>query len=158
YFVGCQDWGWSVWSHNLDCTHQQLNDELGRAGLPKLEGRTPNKLTEALNGNGEALLRYLIDCGRFTPEQTNALMTVVHRIETGAHLLPAFTRPLGPDGLPLPYKIPKNEQALPDLSHPLNFKLQDRSPTVEAKVLEYSLKVNDWLAEVGPVKAVATGK
>jgi hypothetical protein len=62
YFVGCEDWGFSVWSHNLDCTPRELIVELKRAkviGEKAGDGRPSNAMRAALAGDELTLLTYL---------------------------------------------------------------------------------------------------
>lgn len=44
YFVGCAEWGFSVWAHNANCTPDDVRNAILEAELKPLEGRSPGKV------------------------------------------------------------------------------------------------------------------
>jgi hypothetical protein len=70
YFVGCEEWGFSVWAHNFNCG--DLADLLGLAKDDARVAKAWAYLTENANPSRAGLERILKEGGQTLPRSTNA--------------------------------------------------------------------------------------
>ncbi len=145
YFVGSEEWGFSVWSHNLNCTPEELTVELKRAKVIPEDARTgrpTNAVRAALAGDEVALLTYL---KKTYPDANHGdLQVIAARIAAGDHRrLPVVGEVLGTDGRPIS-RVPT------DRSSPMDLDVSGRPEIIQRLVIEYQRRTNAYLAEAGP--------
>jgi hypothetical protein len=92
YFVGADDWGFSVWAHNWCTPTDQIKEQLfERAGQSKTLSAVRGAFTELLGGQTQAAVR----TGRVFDHITkvrNAMRGLVNRIEAIKRLLRMMSR------------------------------------------------------------------
>jgi hypothetical protein len=114
YFVGCHEWGFSVWAHNIDCGH--VADFLRRNGVPTATADHAGvaEITAALNRGDNAAVRaalrnhFGIQPGRV--DGVNRSSELLSGLRDLHARNPAPTVPLSPAGRPLLDEIAHHSQ------------------------------------------------